>query len=394
MEIKIPDYVKYVLNALNNNGYSSYIVGGCVRDTILGLTPKDWDITTDATPDQVEMIFPDTIPTGKQYGTITVLCHNEEGVFTVEVTTFRADGEYIDGRRPEKVTFGKDIIEDLSRRDLTINAIAYNDLVGLVDPFNGKEDIKNKKIRFVGNTAQRIKEDALRILRAIRFMVKLNFEMDDDTVNIIDNHFRCLDKLSKERIHDELIQILYHIKNDNYKDFIINKLQKTFTTIFETKNLKLFDNMFTNYDYKYKLAIILLDRPLYEVEIWLRKYKFSRDDINTIIALIKICSKVFNYTGAINEGVFIRQLMREYGKDEVFLFYSYYSDGSLIQYALDNLQCPTSVTQLALDGLDLIHMGYKEGKEIGDKLNYLLGCVIINPQLNNREDLEELLKNA
>ena len=171
MNINIPKNVKFIIDTYYNNNYEAFMVGGCVRDSLLGLKPKDFDVTTSALPEITENLFTKTIPTGIKHGTVTVVIDKEN----FEVTTYRTEENYIDNRRPEKVEFVKDLKEDLSRRDFTINAFAYNDKEGLIDYFNGMDDLKNKVIRAVGDPNKRFNEDALRMLRAIRFSAQLGF---------------------------------------------------------------------------------------------------------------------------------------------------------------------------------------------------------------------------
>ena len=171
MEIQIPDKVDYILNELHANGYEAYAVGGCVRDALLGREPEDWDITTSAKPQQVKELFKRTIDTGIQHGTVTIML-DKDGF---EVTTYRIDGSYEDGRHPTEVEFTSDLLEDLRRRDFTINAMAYNKEEGVVDAFDGMGDLKRHIIKCVGNPRERFDEDALRILRAVRFGAQLDF---------------------------------------------------------------------------------------------------------------------------------------------------------------------------------------------------------------------------
>ncbi|MDO4621924.1 MAG: CCA tRNA nucleotidyltransferase [Eubacteriales bacterium] len=204
MEIKMPATVKMVLDTLHANGYEAYAVGGCVRDSILGRRPDDWDITTSALPEQVKAIFGRTVDTGIQHGTVTVLV----GGKAHEVTTYRLDGEYLDGRHPEDVTFVSNLEEDLKRRDFTINAMAYNEEEGLIDLFGGVEDLERKVIRCVGDPMQRFSEDALRIMRAVRFSAQLSFGIDPDTIAGIIRLAPTLEKVSAERICTELTKML------------------------------------------------------------------------------------------------------------------------------------------------------------------------------------------
>lgn len=390
MNIELPEYVKNILQELNKWGFAAYVVGGCVRDSLLGVEPKDWDVTTDATPDEVEAIFKNTIPTGKQYGTITVICDNGE---QVEITTFRKDGTYGDGRRPDNVTFGKDIIEDLSRRDLTVNAIAFNELVGLVDPFNGQQDLENKIISFVGSAEDRIKEDALRILRAIRFMLRLGFTLDGLATNVLDSNADLLNRISKERIHDELIQILSYLKDKKYEGFVHFRIPNIFKYVFEIEDITLIlEHLFDDIPYTLKLAYILKCKKLYEAEIWLRKYKFSNDDIKEIISFINIMAAVKNYdfTEKSTLNPFIKSLLRHYDELCVITYFKYYCNGKLavnINYCIVE---PYRIKHLKLTGENLIEKGLK-GKEIGECLEYLLDYVITDPELNNEEDLNNIV---
>lgn len=206
MQIQCPDYILKAIDILKYNGHSAYAVGGCVRDSVMGRTPNDWDMTTSATPDEMKLAFDGyrIIPTGIKHGTLTVMI----GSHPVEITTMRIDGSYSDSRHPESVSFTKKIEEDLSRRDFTVNAMAYSPETGLVDPFGGRLDTERKIIRCVGNPDKRFHEDALRILRAIRFASVLGFGIEEETAaSIIKN--RCLlNEISKERIRAELIKLL------------------------------------------------------------------------------------------------------------------------------------------------------------------------------------------
>ena len=206
MRLDIPEYVKTVIKRLDEKGYEAYIVGGCVRDMLLGRKPKDYDVTTNASPDDIEYIFKDykTIDIGKKFGTIIINLKEGE----VEVTTYRKEGPYIDGRRPEWVSFSSSIEDDLSRRDFTINAIAYNNRKGIIDPFNGQEDISRKIIRTVGDPNQRFSEDYLRILRAVRFSSELDFNIDEDTFGAAKLNSNHITKVAMERIADEFYKIL------------------------------------------------------------------------------------------------------------------------------------------------------------------------------------------
>lgn len=198
--MQIPAHVEQIIHTLNSHGYEAFAVGGCVRDTLLGCKPGDWDITTSARPEQVKALFRRTIDTGIQHGTVTIMMDRTG----YEVTTYRIDGEYEDGRHPKQVEFTSDLLEDLRRRDFTINAMAYSHATGIVDAFDGVADLKARRIRCVGNAMERFTEDALRILRAIRFSAQLDFEIEKETFEAISVIAPNLAKVSKERIQMEL----------------------------------------------------------------------------------------------------------------------------------------------------------------------------------------------
>ena len=204
MKIQLPEKVNTIIKTLQAHGYEAYAVGGCVRDSILGRIPDDWDITTSATPQETKALFHRTFDTGIEHGTITVLIEKD----AFEVTTYRVDGEYEDSRHPKEVTFTRCLKEDLLRRDFTINAMAYNDTEGLVDIFGGIEDLEKKVIRCVGNARERFGEDALRIMRAVRFAAQLGFEIEEDTKAGIIELAPTLANISAERIQVELIKMM------------------------------------------------------------------------------------------------------------------------------------------------------------------------------------------
>ena len=202
--IQIPDSAAGIVKTLNAAGYEAYVVGGCVRDSLLGKTPKDWDITTSARPGQVKKLFRRTIDTGIQHGTVTIMV-GQEGF---EVTTYRIDGAYKDGRHPENVFYTDDLAEDLKRRDFTINAMAYHPETGLIDIADGTGDLEKGIVRCVGRARDRFGEDALRMLRAVRFAAQLGFAIEEETVSAIRELAPDLAKISAERIRDELVKIL------------------------------------------------------------------------------------------------------------------------------------------------------------------------------------------
>jgi poly(A) polymerase/tRNA nucleotidyltransferase (CCA-adding enzyme) len=209
MQYRIPHEVAEVSKALRDAGFESYLVGGCVRDLIIGIEPKDWDITTNAKPDQIQDLFPDSFYEN-DYGTVGVKTGSEDTrLAIIEVTPYRTESEYSDKRRPDKVEFGTSLLEDLARRDFTINAIALDVPQGhIVDPYDGQKDIKDKLVRAVGNASERFNEDALRMLRAVRLVAELGFGIDGDTAAAISENSKHLSHVSRERVRDEFTRIL------------------------------------------------------------------------------------------------------------------------------------------------------------------------------------------
>ena len=203
MRIRLPEHVQQIIQRLEKEGYEAYAVGGCIRDTLLGRLPQDWDITTSACPQAVKELFSHTVDTGIRHGTVTVLL-NRQGY---EVTTYRIDGEYEDGRHPKSVTFTGELAEDLKRRDFTINAMAYNETRGLVDEFDGTGDLKRGIIRCVGSPVERFEEDALRMLRAVRFAAQLGFDIEEETGAAVAALSGTIAKVSAERIQMELVKL-------------------------------------------------------------------------------------------------------------------------------------------------------------------------------------------
>ena len=212
--MRIPEKTEKILEILEDAGYEAYVVGGCVRDRLLGRDPHDWDITTSATPSQVKALFPKTVDTGIRHGTVTVMI-GQEGF---EVTTYRIDGEYEDGRHPKNVTFTGNLENDLERRDFTINAMAYSPRRGLVDLFDGQGDLQRGVVRCVGDPRERFGEDALRMLRAVRFAAQLGFSIDPETADAVRLMAGNLEKVSAERIQAELVKLLLSDHPDDLRE--------------------------------------------------------------------------------------------------------------------------------------------------------------------------------
>lgn len=443
ININIPKDVQIIMKAFCDFGYEIYVVGGCVRDSILSRPINDWDLCTKATPDQMIEICSAFefryIPTGLKHGTITVVLNDKN----YEITTYRLDGDYSDGRHPDNVSYTTSLKEDLARRDFTINALAYNNDVKLVDYFGGIDDINNKVIRCIGNAETRFKEDNLRRLRAIRFAAQLGFEIEEETYKQLTLKPEGLLLLSIERIRDELSKILlsdnssYGIRelaNLNMLKYIIPELCKCVG--FDQQNihhdkdvfehiLSVVDNVIPKLDLRLSALLHDIAKPNHlildengqghflehdiksakmAVEI-LKRLRFDNKTIDKTYILIKYHMYRYDKIKTSSIKKFINNIGIENLKD---LFELQIADikGCAIEYQnFQNVfylreQCnrilnekhPLSINDLNVNGKDLIELGYEPGRKIGDALNYLLELVLENPELNLKEKLIELLK--
>ncbi len=222
--IRLPEDVKRIISILGRAGFEAYVVGGCVRDSLLGRTPDDWDITTSALPEQVKEVFKRTIDTGIKHGTVTVRMNGK----SYEVTTYRIDGKYSDGRHPDEVRFSPSLFEDLKRRDFTINAMAYNDASGVIDLFGAQRDLEKGIVRCVGDPRERFFEDSLRMLRAVRFAALLSFKIEEKTFAAIRTLAHGLSRVSEERIAAELMKIIL----SEHPDYLRKAYEAGLTKIF------------------------------------------------------------------------------------------------------------------------------------------------------------------
>ena len=407
MEIHVPKYVDYIIRTLNDRNYAAYAVGGAIRDSIMGYEPKDWDIATSATPEQVKKIFT-AYPTGEKYGTVTVAYIDDQigEQYLVEVTTFRYDQEYSDGRRPDKVVFGESILDDLARRDFTINAIAWHPDLGFIDPYEGVRDCENKILRCVGNPGERFREDALRILRAIRFAYKYDLKIDSLTYNQICSDFDLvLTNVSKERIHDELKQILTYITYTlNYKDAeIIRSLSKLLGINLETYDeaVDFIHNICkgpSNYLLKIYMIYIYYMNNLSDVEIWMRTYKFSNKEIQTVINLFKINWLVYEDMYATLD-VIARKIIYHYGYE---LGKQYTSVSKCLkdtnQTLIEQIDKELDINKdfnfkLIISNEEIMQEFKITGKDLGDLNKFLTDKIVEHPGLNNRKDLVGLIND-
>lgn len=437
--ISIPDGANLLIHTLQDNGYSAYVVGGCVRDSILGREPHDWDICTSATPEQMLEVFKDKkiIETGLQHGTITVVVDK----VPYEITTYRIDGDYSDNRRPDSVTFTDNLIEDLKRRDFTINAMAYNDTQGLIDPFGGTDDIKYGKIQCVGSAKERFSEDALRILRAIRFASQLEFSIEPETDWQIHQLYKNLENISVERINSEFCKITsfdnFCVELLLYKDVFSLFIPELKDMIDFPQNnpwhiYNVFDHIVhavaecDSKDLITRLAVFFHDfgkpHSYQDGEDGVRHFKghakvsaemtdnimkrlrFDNDTRNKVVELvhyhdatISVGKKyVKKWLNKIGEEQFRRLLkLKEADNKAQNLERSSERIGELheieilIDEVLKEQEC-FSLKDLAVKGEDLINTGYKPGRALGAALRGLLDCVIADEVENNKVELLKL----
>lgn len=443
MKIEIPKHANYIIKTLQHHGYEAYIVGGCVRDAVLGRTPNDWDITTSAKPLQIKSIFNKTIDTGLKHGTVTVLMEKEP----FEVTTYRIDGTYEDHRRPNDVTFTTNLREDLMRRDFTINAMAYNEKDGLVDMFGGLEDLQAGIVRCVGRADDRFDEDALRMLRAVRFAAQLGFAIDKEAQDAIKRQACFLKDISAERIqveltklitsdHPEMIKICYelgmtaiflpefdemmatpqnnphhkfnvgdhtvealkHIDGDKVKRLatLLHDVAKPATRTTDDKGI---DHFYGHYEKSAEMAEAILRRLKYDnhtikgVKHLIAWHDFRWDD-ETYAGMAKVRRLVSKV------GIDYFEPLLELQRADILGQSTYLQDKKLkvldetlaiYQEVKRNHDC-LSIKDLNIDGIALIRIGIPAGKRMGIILEKLLDMVIEEPKLNQRGILLELAK--
>ncbi len=437
--MELPDSVVSILNRLENGGFSAFVAGGAVRDIIMGKTPHDYDIATNAKPQDVKAVFRHTIDSGIKHGTVTVV-ENKTGY---EITTFRRDGEYIDGRHPQSVSFVTNPREDCARRDFTINAMMYSPSKGILDYFGGRDDIENQIIRCVGNPEERFMEDALRMLRAIRFSAVLSFKIEDNTWRAIKKCAVLIKKVSSERILEELNKILLSENPDYIRllhecgllRYIIPELEKCFGEpqrnkyhIYDVGEHIMHTVKNTPPDMVLRWAALMHDigkpccsstdqngiihfyghhRESCRIAVdLLHRLRMNNDTIRDVSILVEnhdvrvepsqpAVKRMMSRTGEVLfEKLLLLQTADNMAKNpEHFPEKKQRIDSAhtLYKEILAERQ-PYLVSHLAVNGKDLIRLGYKPGREIGDTLKRLIDEVIINPQLNSRDYLLKAAK--
>jgi len=448
MEFSIPKEIKNVSDGLREAGFESYLVGGCVRDLIVGIEPKDWDIATNATPNQIQAIFPDSFYEN-DYGTVGVKTGSaDKRMEIVEVTPYRIESKYSDKRRPDKVEFGSSLLEDLARRDFTVNAIALDDDKGhLIDPYDGQKDIKDKIVRAVGNPTDRFSEDALRMLRAVRLVAELNFGIDGDTATAISKNSEHLSHVSCERIRDEFTRILNSSQPMNAMvlaqrlgilEFVSPNISKALgIEQNQAHSYDVFEHLMRtvqhaadkNFNLEVRLAALFHDiskpearRQSDEKGDWsfhghevagsretkriLEDLRFPREIIDKVVKLVR-WHMFFSDPEQISLSA-VRRMITNVGeeniwdllnlrmcdrigtgrpKEQPFRFRKY---KAMVEQALRD---PISVGMLKTDGNHIMEKFHaKPGPKIGYVLNTLLEEILDNPDLNTAEYLDKRTK--
>lgn len=434
MRIELPDKVNTIIHTLQAHGYEAYAVGGCVRDCLLGRTPEDWDITTSAMPEETKALFPHTFDTGIEHGTVTVLLDREG----FEVTTYRVDGKYEDSRHPSQVTFVRNLREDLLRRDFTINAMAYNEQDGLADIFGGLKDLEQGTIRCVGDAVSRFSEDALRILRGVRFAAQLGFTIEGETREAMRLLASTLQNISAERIQTELIKILLSPRPDMLREAyalgitreFLPEFDRAMETTQETPHhmytvgehiLHTLQNVRSDRILRLTMLFHDLGKPLKKTvdesgtahfkghaevskkltEEIMRRLKFDNATLHSVGKLVyyhdyRMPVTARNVRRAMNKiGEELFPLYLEVRRADVMAQSGYQRKEKLADIdGIETLyreitaagQC-VALKDLAITGKDLIAAGLEPGRELGEILNNLLELVIENPELNTKEKL-------
>lgn len=399
-KIQLPPQVEWILRKLRDRGHEAFAVGGCVRDTILNRTPGDWDITTSARPEQVKAVFGKTVDTGLQHGTVTVI-RDHVGY---EITTYRIDGEYEDGRHPKEVEFTADLREDLRRRDFTINAMAYSHETGLVDIFGGLEDLKARRICCVGDAMERFTEDALRIMRAVRFAAQLDFTIEEETWLALSRIAPNLSHVSKERIQTELTKTLLSGKPQGVlameETGMSPYMTKTFPEIFseaEKQGISLEERLKRSgklpREKYFRYGALLAHLGEKRAEMILKELKLDNHTIRSAKTLI-----AFSGLPLPAEEAAVRKVMSQMEDwlfDAFLLFERCLFSENAEQAGRAEELCRQIRTRgdcirmkdMKVTGNDLIEAGVKQGKAVGEALARLFEAVLEEPRKNSREEL-------
>lgn len=427
---------KFVIDSLSQNGFEAFAVGGCVRDCLLGIQPKDFDVTTNALPQDIKKTFVDckTVDTGIKHGTVAVIINGEK----IEVTSYRCDGEYLDNRRPESVSFGVSLDEDLMRRDFTVNAMAYSGKTGVVDLFGGKADIENKIIRCVGDPDKRFREDALRIIRALRFAAVYGFDIEEKTAASIHKNKQLLKNIAVERIFAELTQLVcgksagdillrfcdvfgvfipqlsacerLFLSGENHAQTLLTHIARTVDAVSPLTDLRL---AMLLHDIAKPQCMTVDDsgRQAFCAHAKLGA-DISREILKNLKAPSRLISKIetlieYHDFECSTDEVQIKQLMRKIGSENTLLIFSEVRRADITAQSgadkehrlehtarcaeiakrlIDENAC-TSISQLAVNGGDIKALGIKQGREVGEILERLLDGVVDGTLENERQAL-------
>ena len=397
----MPATVREVCDVLTRAGHQAVTVGGAVRDAVLARDPGDWDVATSAKPDEVVALFKRTIPTGMQHGTVTVLVGRGSERLPVEVTTFRGEGAYSDARRPDHVVFGVPLVEDLARRDLVVNAIAYDPAKDeIIDPFGGIEDIAAKRLRAVGTPEDRFREDGLRVMRAIRFAAVLEFTLDPATEAAIPPALPSLAKVSRERVHDELVKLLA-ARRPSLGLAIAARTQVLAKILPEVDYGAIVGARVDAAEPHVRLAALLVGSTPAAADGALRRLKFSNEDRELAVKLVGVAEPY-------PDDMMIRQesfspIGRAAAADAVRLWRARaaagegdkYDESATIGAMVLERGDALVVGELAITGNDLINeLGMAPGRAIGEMLADCLHCVLLEPSYNTRETLLEFARTG
>lgn len=393
--LHLPSDAAYILHTLNENGHEAYIVGGCVRDSILGRSPQDWDITTSALPEETKTYFDHTFDTGIQHGTITVVLHKEN----YEVTTYRVDGEYADCRHPDAVSFTKNLTEDLLRRDFTMNAIAYHPAEGFRDPFHGQEDIAKGIIRGVGEPAKRFQEDALRMLRCVRFAAQLGFSVEGETWAALCANTALIQKISAERIREELEKLWLAPYTEKvpllWESGLLAQLDSLLSARLIAQSPAVLHQLAAcPKEAVLRWCIVLQGHTPAEGKAFLQKLKCDNHTIRRVTLLLehlgedmpaevyplrKLLSTIG--TEAAEQLLILQAILRPaspHAKTKALLEEIYAAGDCL------------TLKSLQMDGKGLMALGVPHGKALGNMLALLLDTVLQAPEKNTTEALTEI----
>lgn len=403
MDLFIPNELKEISSVLNNSGFQCYLVGGAIRNQLLGKEAKDYDLTTNAKPEEVTKLFKRVVPTGIKHGTVTILIGDQ----CFEITTYRIDGKYTDGRRPDKIQFTPSIKEDLLRRDFTINSLAYNiENEDILDINNGIVDLNNNIIRAIGEPSKRFDEDALRLVRACRFASQLNFNIEPNTYKAMSETLGKLGDVSKERISDELLKILksshpsiafHHFYNCGMLNILFPDLCRSAHNDYAEFSGALSDIDIIESDKAYiKLARILSITPESNYLNLLRNQKLSNTFINNTIHILKFIDvKIDDLITEYEIRIFISRVTKEYIGDLISLWKGMIridKDKLITLISKIDIEIKNgyafSLKDLNITGKDLIKdLAIQPGPKVGIILNSLLKHVLKEPQSNNKKEL-------